>query len=390
MLAQTLVVSFCVVASVNGEGLTDEQLLPQIRATYQARADIIRTMQVRYRKMPPLDAQGRYVENFAEKKFEWTMSGHKQLLKREPWKNPFDRSDSKPSPEWDSFDSVSGYQVVYWPSDPERVSRVFRTKSLPVALRDNWIPVFLGLRLPYSPISLAQQLNLPATRIIGREPVNDTDCIKVELAAYEPSPSPGIKHRAFVWFSVEHEWALAQIHMASVRCFEHWVEHPTTPYKNSGDVSSFIRAVSFMSSADSVMKRQWWFPSEWTVGEGHPNFLEVDEIILNQPIDSAIFAPPRPVGAELIDMEIIGKPGDSVIVGGEDGLAVKQRMMNRNRVGIHASEIGGTADDSGGALLAFDHNAQQTEGISSQFLAILVSAGLFLAVLFVSRRQRSV
>ena len=136
--------------------LSDAAVLGQIRAEFRERSQAFRTMRIKYREMPPLDKQGKYRSDVEPQKFEWVVSGSKQLLKCEPWKNTRAAQESPqspdsmlpPSPEWESFDGTTGYQIVFWRKNPDTISRIFHLRELPESLRHHQLPMKLGLKLP--------------------------------------------------------------------------------------------------------------------------------------------------------------------------------------------------------------------------------------------------
>ncbi len=370
---------------------TDETVLKQIRAEYRGRFNSIRTMRIKFRDMPPLNREGKYDETISPKSFEWFVSGDKQLLTQEPWEYPRTDPESANSPisefqatgAWDSFDGRTGYQVLYWPKYPDEVWKIFRTKSLPDAIRNNSLPVYLGLRLVHSQISLVDQLDQPGTAVTGRELVGDAPCVKVQLASYEPWP--GLKHDFVVWLDAEHGYVLRKFRFQPLRLRDLKFNKDSKPIELvNGESTDGVCTTELRAVLDPVTGQQRWFPVSFAGSFAKPPYYVIDELEINLKIDSSKFTPAFPLGAEIVDLSKDSKGQESYAVGGEEGLALLRKRMNEHR-------IDGPQDTNSGSVLysTSEFNAQPPTGSRLPQSAWIVSIVCFVISIVAVYQQRA-
>lgn len=163
-------------------------------------------MRVLFRRMPPPDQSGKYRTDVEPRQYEWLLSGNRERLTESPWKDESKElqgtlDGALPKiPQWDSFDGLIGYHVDYWPKTPEKISTIYRMHACPETLRNCWIPVYLGIRLPYAAMQLNDLLQTPGTVLIGQDKVDELACLHLEegvpitgwltIVSSEPSTRP--------------------------------------------------------------------------------------------------------------------------------------------------------------------------------------------------------
>jgi len=372
--------AFCLVTLLLGSDpyhLPKDDLLREIRASYRERTNAIRTLRVLCRQMPPLGTDGEYSDDIDEKHLEWSLFANKQRLKREPWANSSVPADLSPTAQWDSFDGAFGYQVVFWPRNPEIVSKIFRSKSLPSAIRNNPLPACLGIQLPFSSIRLADQLQRSGTQVVSRESIGDATCTKVELEPYEAVP--GVKHRLFAWFDNDREFVLQRLELGPARLFKHQSENPQVPFHFQKDETyTLFNTVAVRSFHDPISDSERWFPVSWATTLDSKPWLVIDDVVINPTLASSEFVPDFPRGAEVVNLHKQGKPDDSYVVGGEEGLAIRRRYMKDNR------EAAPDATPSTFSPLqrTFEHDARPPQPVAFHKWALLISGFCCLVVLF--------
>ena len=306
--------------------VSDAETIRKIRAEYRERATAIRTIRIKFHH--PVNPNHGGVNE--PKRYEWLVSGAKQRLTQEAWKDHFAARESPDSPNsklppqssWESFDGKTGYQVIYWLNKPDQISKIFESKSLPNEVRGNWLPVHFGILLPYSQIRLVDHLERPETVVLGSEAVSDARCVKLRLATYEPTA--GSKHDVTVWLDEEHDFLLRRIAVDPVRLRDAVTGTAEDPIELEEKEISFAGITSSVISVrDPLSSRMRWFAGSFST------HTFIDEIIINEAIDPREFTPTPTVGAEIIKMDANYA---SYIVGGDEGLAVHREMMQSERI----------------------------------------------------------
>jgi hypothetical protein len=318
--------------------------------------------------------------------WEWLQDGHKQCFRTGPQDLP-DPTPDHPG-QWASYDGRFGYQVYYWDHTPF-AREVHKVRHMPEQLQHCRLLAALGWQLGVDQESLYRCLELPGSRLEGREDVDGVLCWKVRC---DELTFRGVKGSGLIaWFDEAHgflprRWWISPLRALRLPKGSKFVYQPQPGERmNSGETAEFI------SITDAATGDSRWFPKRVRQEGLISGEIEVVDVTWNVPISSSEFVPKPVEGSLWVDTE--GGMSGEKYVGGERGLKLfYERLTEANlAAGLAPPTVPGQSPPrptiSPGQSLA---DANPMAASNSHWIRIVLAATGLILLFAAYRRWRTV